>query len=159
NGTIAQASSTTATFTTTALTDGDVVTARVTTQEGCSVMSSGIPMTVHALPVASLVSSDADNSICAGTSVTFTATPSGGSAYNFTTSLSGLNQNTASNVFTTTALVDGDVVSVVITSADGCDGPSADIAMNVDAVPVATLDNDDADDEICAGAAVEFTAG
>src|SRR5690606_29054385 len=71
------------TYTTSALTQGQTVTVEVTDGQGCSALSTGLTMTVNPLPVANLVSSDADNIICAGTAVTFTATPSGANTYAF----------------------------------------------------------------------------
>ena len=122
------------TYTTSALLNGQVITVRVTNAFGCSVLSSGITMTVNPTPVASIVSNDADNTICAGGSITFTATPSGASQYDFR--VDGVSmQATASNVFTTTTLSDDDVVDVVITSAAGCVGTSTGLTINVDPAP------------------------
>jgi hypothetical protein len=91
-------------------------------------------MTVNPNPVASIVSNDADNSICAGGSITFTATPSGASTYDFKVN-GGSVQTGASNIYTTTTLADNDKVSVVITSAAGCVGTSSDLTINVDPAP------------------------
>jgi hypothetical protein len=71
------------TYTTSTLLNGQVVTVGVTNAAGCTVVSSGITTTVNPLPVANIVSNDADNTICAGSSITFTASPSGASNYNF----------------------------------------------------------------------------
>src|SRR5690606_14317750 len=83
NGVSKQAASALNTYTTSALLDGQVVTVRVTDANGCSAMSAGTTMIVNPRPVVSLLSSDADNTICAGSSVTFTATPSGAANYQF----------------------------------------------------------------------------
>ena len=61
------------TYTTNALTNGQIVSVIVSNSLGCTATSAGITNTVHALPVATLTSSDTDNSFCAGTSITFTA--------------------------------------------------------------------------------------
>ena len=122
------------TYSTSALLNGQVVTVRVTSAAGCSALSSGITTTVNPSPVASLVSNDADNTICAGSSVTFTATPSGSANYDFR--VNGVSvQSSASRLYTTSALTNGNVVDVIITSAAGCTGTSAGITMAVDAAP------------------------
>src|SRR5690606_13214833 len=80
--------------------------------------------------------SDADDIICDGATVTFTATPSGAANYDFLVNGASA-QSSASRTFTTSALNNGDVVSVIITSAAGCSGTSAGMPVQVDAVPAA----------------------
>ena len=63
------------------LLNGQIVDVVVTDGNGCINTSSGITNTVFALPNPTLSSSDADNIICEGNSVTFTA--GGGASYNF----------------------------------------------------------------------------
>lgn len=87
-------------------------------------------------PTATLVSSDGDNTICAGESVTFTA--GGGTNYNFYLN-GGSVQNGSSTTYITASLADGDVVHVVVTNASGCSDTSSDITMTVNALPVPTL--------------------
>ena len=72
NGTSVQNGAST-TYTTTTLTNGQVGHFIVTNAGGCTATSAGITNTVLALPTPTLTSSDADNSFCSGTSVTFTA--------------------------------------------------------------------------------------
>ncbi|MGC1240227.1 MAG: hypothetical protein WA874_01505, partial [Chryseosolibacter sp.] len=122
------------TYSTSALLNGQVVSVQVTSAAGCSALSSGITTTVNPLPVVNLVSSDADNTICAGTSVTFTAAPSGSATYNFR--VDGVSvQSSASNTYTTTTLTDGNVVDVIVTSAANCSTTGAGITMDVDVAP------------------------
>src|SRR5205085_9535352 len=60
-------------------------------------------------------------SICDGTSVTFTATPTnGGSNPSYQWQVNGVDKGTDSDKFTTTALKDGDVVTVIMTSDLAC---------------------------------------
>jgi len=87
---------------------------------------------VHANPSGTLTSSDPDNEICAGDNVTFTAT--GGVNYHFY--LNGVSlQNGASNSYSTTALSNGDIVTVVVTDANGCSSSYPGITTTVHPVP------------------------
>ena len=126
--------STTSTYTTTALTNGQVVDVIVTNASGCTATSSGISNTVTALPTAGLTSSDADNTFCVGTSVTFTAT--GGTNYNFRVGGSSV-QNSTTSTYTTTALTNGQVVDVIVTNASGCTATSSGITNTVNNLPLA----------------------
>src|SRR5690606_37590956 len=145
------------TFTTSTLDDGDVVNVIVTTAAGCSATSAGIATTVNPLPSPVLSSSDADNTICADESVTFTATPIGAANYTFSITGGGV-VSSASNSFTPATLNNGDVVDVIVETAAGCTATSAGIATTVNALPSANLVSSDADDIICDGASVTFTA-
>lgn len=143
-------------YTTTLLTNGQVVSVIVTNASGCSAASAGITNTVHPLPTATLTSSDADNIICQGTSVTFTAA-SGGTNYNFMTGASSL-QNGLSATYTTTTLTNGQEIHVVVTNSTGCIGTSPSITTTVNTIPVPVLTSSDADNIFCAGTSVTFTA-
>src|SRR5207249_9291059 len=62
-----------------------------------------------------------DNTICAGTSVTFTATPTnGGSTPAYQWKLNGNNVGTNSTTYTNTTLANNDVVTCVLTSNANC---------------------------------------
>jgi len=64
-----------------------------------------------------IASSDADNSICSGTSVTFTATTiNGGAAPAYQWKVNGVNAGTNSSIFTTTTLTTGQSVNCIMTS-------------------------------------------
>ncbi|MBL0736420.1 T9SS sorting signal type C domain-containing protein [Flavobacterium sp. GN10] len=144
-----------ATYTTASLTNGQVVSVDVTNASGCTSTSAGITNTVNALPTAGLSSSDSDNTFCAGTSVTFTA--SGGTSYAFKVG-STVVQSGNSTTYTTTALTNGQVVSVDVTNASGCTSTSAGITNTVNALPIAGLTSSDSDNTFCAGTSVIFTA-
>ncbi|WP_264520817.1 MopE-related protein [Flavobacterium sp. N1994] len=83
--------------------------------------STGV-LTVNDTPTVSLVSNDADNTFCLGTSVTFTATAAnvgGGTvSYNFKVNGSSV-QSSSSNVYTTTGITNGQAVTVDITVTGG----------------------------------------
>jgi hypothetical protein len=113
-----------------------------------------------------IASSDADNTICDGTSVTFTATPTnGGTTPSYQWKLNGNNVGTDQATYTTTTLVNGDVVTAVLTSnitpcATGNPATSNAITTIVvanQAVSV-TIASSDADNTICDGTSVTFTA-
>lgn len=115
-----------------------------------------IVLTMNPLPTPTLVSSDADNIFCSGTSVTFTAT--GGTSYNFF--VGGISvQNGATATYTTTTLTNGQAVNVVATNANGCIATAGPITNTVNPTPVPTLTSSDADNSFCAGTNVTFTAG
>jgi hypothetical protein len=65
----------------------------------------------------SIVSNDADNIICSGNSITFTATPTnGGSTPSYQWQVNGVNAGTNSTTFTPTNLTNGSVVTCIMTS-------------------------------------------
>ena len=79
------------------------------------------------------------NNVCAGTSVTITATPSDGGTnpnYNFKVNGSSV-QNGSSNTYTTTSLQNNSQVTCVISRTDGCanDGFSNTVSMTIKAAP------------------------
>lgn len=120
------AGATASTFSTTTLANGDVITCVLTSNASCvtgnPATSSGITITVNPLltPAVSIVASQA-SPICAGTSVTFTATPTnGGSTPTYQWKLNGANVGTGSTTYTNAALLNGDVVSCVLTSNATC---------------------------------------
>ena len=79
------------------------------------------------------------NNVCSGTSVTLTAIPTNGGAnpnYNF--KVNGISvQNGASNIYTSSSLMNNSVVACVITRTDGCanDGNSNTVTMMIKANP------------------------
>ena len=90
---------------------------------------------VNALPIPVLTSSDADNVICAGDAVTFTAAGAGTGTYEFF--VNGISQGTAGTktTFTTANLTNGNTVTVKVTNAGGCSAMSSGIATTVKALP------------------------
>jgi gliding motility-associated-like protein len=149
-------SGTSTTYTTNSLTTGQIVDVIVTNANGCIATSSGITNTVRALPTPTLTSSDADNTFCTGTSVTFTG--GGGTSYNFRVNSASV-QSGASTTYTTSGLTSGQTVDVIVTNANGCTATSSAITNTVNPLPTPTLTSSDADNTFCAGTSVTFTAG
>jgi len=159
------------TYTTTALTNGQVVTCVMTSNTTCAspttATSAGITMTVNTTvaPTASIAITSGSNPTCAGVSVTFTATPvNGGTTPSYQWKVGTTNVGTNSNTYTTTALTNGQVVTCVITSNLACASPttatSAGITMTVNTtvVPTVSIAITSGSNPICEGASVTFTA-
>ncbi|MBK7184242.1 MAG: PKD domain-containing protein, partial [Bacteroidetes bacterium] len=156
-----------ATFTSTTLANGDVVTVIMTSNAACAspltATSNTVTMTVtpSVTPSVSIVSSG--STICAGDAVTFTATPTdGGAAPSYQWQVNGTNAGTNSATFTTNTLANGDVVTVIMTSNAACASPltatSNSITITVQSSVVASVAITSSGSTICAGDAVTFTA-
>ena len=127
------------------------------TSGGCtSNMTGNAIITVNALPTAGLTSSDADNIICAGDAVTFTAT--GGTSYEFFIGAESQGAASGTPTFNTSSLTNGQVVTVKVTDVNTCFAISEGITTTVNSLPTPGLTSSDADNIICAGDAVTFTA-
>jgi hypothetical protein len=118
---------TASTFTTTTLVNSDVVTVEMTSNTVCvsgsPATSSGITIIVNPNVTAGVsASASPSGAICAGTSVTFTATPTnGGSTPTYQWKINGTNvSGQTTSTFTTTTLANSDVVTVEMTSNALC---------------------------------------
>ncbi|WP_163325912.1 PKD-like domain-containing protein, partial [Draconibacterium mangrovi] len=156
------------TFTSTTLSDNDVVTVVMTSDETCTsgnpATSNPVTMEIYPnLPVSVSIAEDL-NSICDGTAVTFTATPTnGGSSPSYQWYLNGTTPvGTDSPTFTSTTLSDNDVVTVVMTSSETCtsDNPSTSngITMTVNPILPVSVSIDADNNPVCTGTAVTYTA-
>ena len=164
------------TYTTTTLATNDIVTVVMTSNAtpcmtGSPATSNSITTIVNPNVVASvsIASSDADNAICSGTSVTFTATPTnGGASPTYLWRLNNVNVGTNSPTYTTTTLANNARVEVIMTSNASCVSASpatsnritttvnSNAAASVSIVSTNSIFEDD--DEICQGTSVTFTA-
>ena len=141
------APSTTATFTSATLLHNDVITVKMLSTENCisnnPATSGAIKVNVisRVIPSVSIVASA--NPICAGTAVTFTATPvNAGAAPLYQWYLNGTPiSGQVTSKYTSTALVDKDQVWVEITNTDICGAKALSniIIMTVHPLPDATL--------------------
>ncbi len=93
---------------------------------GCAVTRGPVTVTVASSFTPSVsISSSPGNTICAGSAVTFTAVPiNGGSSPSFQWKVNGTNAGINSNSFTSSSLVNGDVVTCVLTSSHTCASPA-----------------------------------
>ncbi|HET9279012.1 MAG TPA: hypothetical protein VFN95_12530, partial [Flavitalea sp.] len=156
------------TYSNSALANGDIVTVVMTSSLGCAnpntATSNGITMAVTPAIVPSVgISSDPGNTICSGTNVTFTATPTNGGTPSYQWKLNGNNVGTNSNTYQNTSLANGDIVTVVMTSSIACASPnpvtSNSIVMSVSSavVPSVTIAATPGN-TICTGTNVTFIA-
>lgn len=106
---------------------------------------SGVVTSVTS-PSATLTSTDKDNTICSGESVTFTATPSiAGTNPTYQWKINGNNvgSNSSQPTFMSNTLMQGDLVSFTMTSSAACASPAtvtpAGIIMNVNKPSADTL--------------------
>ncbi|MCX7985523.1 MAG: hypothetical protein N2662_01100, partial [Bacteroidales bacterium] len=98
----------------------------------CNSINYAIQVIIHSNPSGTLTSSDADNTICSGDNVTFTAT--GGNNYHFYINGNSV-QNGASSTYSTNTLNNGDVISVVVTNSNGCSTAYPGITITVHPIP------------------------
>lgn len=122
----ANAGTNSSTFTTTSLTNGQVVTCVVTSNGVCvspaTATSNSITMTVNpnVSPTVSIAQTTGTNPLCSGTSATFTATIANGNSPTYQWKVNGTNVGTNSSTFTTSSLTNGQVVSCVTTLTSNC---------------------------------------
>ncbi|MCK9399076.1 MAG: T9SS type A sorting domain-containing protein [Bacteroidales bacterium] len=109
---------------------------------GSPATSNTITMVVGtSVPASVSISANPGNTICQGTSVTFTAVATnGGATPNYQWKNNGSNiYGEVSNVYTTTSLVQGDIITCVMTTslacATGSPATSNSITMTVNSVP------------------------
>ena len=123
---------------------------------GCRDTSAVVTINVNPNPVIALSSSDADNTICFGDQVTFT--PSGAIDYDFLAN--GVSQTGfVTSPWVTTALTNGQTVSVVGRDANGCVSTAPQSYTHlVNVIPTPTISTNDSDISICAGDLVQFTS-
>ena len=155
---VSQGAGATATFTVSNVTVNPSVTVKVTDANGCSATHAGITLTINPLPTPTLTSSDADNTVCAGEDVTFTAGGAGtGGTYEFL--VDGVSQGAASatNTLTLSNIQATTTVTVTVTDANGCSATHAGITTTVNPSPTPGLSSDKTNDAICIGETITFT--
>lgn len=140
-----------------------IVASALSCVSGNPATSSPVTMTVNPLNPVSVSITPSSGTVCAGTSVTFTAIPvNGGSAPQYQWKKGGANITGATNVTYTYVPANNDQVSCVMTStiscASGNPATSNTITMTVNPLlPVSVTINASANN-ICAGTQVSFTA-
>lgn len=137
-------STTAANVTANAMTSSQTYTLVATATSGCSATAS-LPVTVNPLPTVMAMSDDADNTVCAGTSVTLSGM--GASTYTWTGGV------TDAVAFTPTGTA---TYTVTGTDVNGCMN-TATATITVNPLPTVMAMSDDADNAICDGASVTLS--
>ena len=155
NGGSQQQSIASNTWATTQLGQGNSVYC-IVTQNGCTSNWSNIIAT-FVKPTPLVILSVPSQTICQGTPVTVTASPTGLDYYDFTVNAISV-QNSLSNTYASSTFSNGDVI-VATSALNGCVSlPSSPITMTVNPIPAVTIASSDANDSICQGVSVTFTA-
>ncbi|MEI2747278.1 MAG: hypothetical protein V9E88_00780 [Ferruginibacter sp.] len=109
------------------LQNNDIITVQLTSSEECPtinpVTSADLTMTVNPLlPVSVQIAASTATTICDGTSVTFTATPTNGGVNPTYQWFNGANPivGETNSTYTTSTLINGDAISVQLTSDEVC---------------------------------------
>ena len=147
--------------------NGDVITCVMTSDLGCvtsaTATSNAVNMTINA-PVTPSITIAADiNNVCAGTTITFTATPVNGGNPTYLWKVNGFDAGVPSSpTFASNLFANDDVVSCIMTSDLGCvtsataTSNAANVSINA-ALPVSVSIVADANN-VCAGTTVTYTA-
>ena len=155
------------TFSSSTLADNNIVTCVMTSNAspclaGSPATSNAITMDVYPILPASVSISASSTTICAGTNVTFTATPTNGGTASYQWKLNGGNVGTNSATYSNNSLANNDVVSCVMTSATPCltglPATSNSITMVVNPLIPASVSISATQTTVCAGTSVTFTA-
>ncbi|MBI1837383.1 MAG: PKD domain-containing protein [Flavobacteriia bacterium] len=156
------------TYTSSALTNGAVVTCVMTSSSSCAspttATSSGVTMTINntVTPSASIAITSGTNPTCSGTPVTFTVTPTnGGSTPTYQWQVNGTASGTGTT-FTSSSLVNGSSVTCILTSNATCatttTATSSAITMNVTSSVTPSVVIAASSNPACIGTSVTFTA-
>ena len=146
--------------------NNDVVSCVLTSNASCvsgnPATSTPITMTVNPVLPVSISTSPSANNVCAGTSVSFTATPTYGGttpAYQWKVNGGNIGTNSATYAYTPT---NNDVVTCVLTSNASCvsgnPATSTPITMTVNPVLPVSISTSPSANNVCAGTSVSFTA-
>ena len=156
------------TYSSSTLNTGDVVSCQMTSNSSCA---TGSPATSNSLTItitstlsaSVIISANPGINICAGTSVTFTATPYNGGTPSYQWNVNGTNVGTNSDTYTTSTLANSDVISCVMTASESCatNNPATSNSLTVVLNPllpssVSIVQNPTG--TVCSGTAVTFTA-
>ena len=161
------------TFSPSSLINGDVITCILTSNANCanpsiSLVSNPITMQVSnsLTPSVSISLTTGSNPMCSGASTTFTATPSnGGNNPTYQWFVNGVDQLNNNVNFTSTTLVDQDIVTCVLTSNAACvtsfvSLPSNGITIQVSLslTPSVLITQSVGSNPICSGIIPSYTA-
>ena len=163
NGSVV-ATNATGIYTTTAITTNTTVAIMETNSNGCQFTTPTQNITVSPIPSGTLNSNPNPANVCAGSSITFTATAIAGDYYEFFADNISQGPASLSNTFTSSSLTNGQVVTVTVTNTSGCSKTFNPISVTVYQLPSGTITvtensgTNSNDNIICAGDNVKFTA-
>jgi hypothetical protein len=105
---------------------------------GCNnTMTDSVLVNVNSVVIPSISIGASATTFCDGTSVTFTATPQfGGSTPSYQWKVNGSNVGTDNTTFSTSTLVDGDVVTCLLTSSEECPSPATATSNSIEVAVV-----------------------
>lgn len=155
------------TFSSSILANNDMVSCVLTSNANCTTsanaVSNEIILSVSTPVIPSVSITASASTICAGTTVTFTATPTnGGNTPLYQWKLNGVNVATNNAVYANPALLNGDVVTCVLTSNASCvSSPFATsnaVTITVNPLLKPTVSIAATATTFCAGTMVTFTA-
>ncbi len=159
------------TFTTTSLTNGQVVTCIMTSNlsgvTGNPATSNGITMTINSAvtPAVSIAITTGSNPSCANASKTFTATPTnGGTTPSYDWRVDGSSTGTTTSTYSTNSLTGGQTVNCIMTSSLSCASPvsasSNDIIISISSsvTPSVAIAITSGTNPTPSGSSVTFTA-
>ena len=160
-----------ATYSSSSLTNGQVVTCIMTSNSACAspstATSNGITVTVNTTvaPSVSIALTSGTNPTCSGSSLTFTATPTnGGTTPAYQWQVNGSNVGTNSATYTSSSLTNGQVVTCIMTSNTACASPSAatsngiTVTVSATVAPSVSVALTTGTIPSCTGATLTFTA-
>lgn len=164
NGTNVGTNSTT--FTTTGLANGDIVRCVLTVTGsscGSTIVSNNLTMNVIPTVLPTISISTASTSVCAGSSVIFTAaTTNQGTAPSFQWRKNGVPVSSGTNSYTDNGLTSGNVISCVLTSNAVCPSPASvtsnNITMTVNPILTPSVSISTSSTTRCAGQSTTFNA-
>lgn len=142
------------TYNTDSLSNGDEVYVIGSTND-CPTQSNSFTFIVNPNPSLTLTNSSINNEICEGTQVTFSV--NGATAYQFFIDGNAATTFSANNIFSTTTLSDGEIVTVV-GETNSCQTTSEGDTMTVFAKPAVTFSMNSPDSIICLNEEVIFSA-
>jgi len=134
----------------------------VTGTGGKDSVTHSVTVTANVTPSVS-IAANPGSTICSGTSVTFTATPTNGGTPSYQWKKNGVNVGTNSSIYTDAGLANTDVITCVMTSTATCASPAnatsnaITMTVNSNLTPSVSIAANPGT-TICSGASVTFTA-
>jgi len=153
------------TFTSSSLTNGQIITCSLTSNATCtnpSTVTSNQDTVIVTTSIVPSIIINGNSTFCAGTPTTFTAIANGGGGTpTYQWKINGINAGTNSNTFTSATLTNGQVVTCVLASSATCANPttatsnSDTLTVNPTVAPTISINGNNT---ICPGALVTFAA-